>query len=491
MGKEQEILKDPVIRGFLQTHEGAAEDITRAAKELADRDDAIPALRKLLPALSKGKLPIFFSYKGKDEAAAVRIVNLLRKWSARKLRITYQADFTEQIVGKEWRKWIHDSIDKANWFILLLPDPSDDWDWCLFETGLFEAKQLSGDRLICIHHPKTDVPDQITVYQAVAAEPERVKAFLKMLYTEPNAIPGFPAINDALEPRDIANIAQEIVDAILPPRKGRFHQIFEPWVAIRTDRACEFKSKDDLDSAIVEDANDEALRLFDFGVPPQTWGELWSGLPKGTAGEDNGWREELFHVIRRIASGRRFDPIQTVFQTKFGKMYRPVVHGIDRFGDRVGPIEKYHITFTEDVRAVDRSGMPGNLYDFATVMRFAFRFRWEILERFTKEPLTEDDVERVKSAFERTETDWKSSARQMKDADLTRLFPQGASRDAFVKLLRESALIRNPERTGKLDVAIEQKDGKKIQEILKQIIPLNQEFLEMATDAFSKKIHEA
>jgi hypothetical protein len=48
--------------------------------------------------------------------------------------------------------------------------------------------------------------------------------------------------------------------------------------------------------------------------------------------------------------------------------------------------------------------------------------------------------------------------------------------------------LRNREGTGELDVAIEKKDLEKIPELLAGIIPLNQEFLEMATNRFAELV---
>ena len=50
-----------------------------------------------------------------------------------------------KLAGKPWRNKIREEIHRANWFILLLPDPSEDWDWCLYETGMFEGDLDNGE----------------------------------------------------------------------------------------------------------------------------------------------------------------------------------------------------------------------------------------------------------------------------------------------------------------------------------------------------------
>ena len=481
----QQILKDPKIKRFKETHQGAAEEIERAAKQLADKEDAITALRKLLPALDKKVVPVFFSYKKKDERAAKEIVKILRTNSADKLYISYQADFGKEITGRKWREKIRASMREANWFILLLPDPSDDWDWCLFETGLFEAHLTSADRLICIHHPDTKVPDQIEGYQAVSAAIPNVEEFLQMVYVAENPLPGMEPINRAIEGQ-IPTLARQMVEAIRPPRKPYYHQFFEPWLKFKSADAARLESADHLGRAVIVSANKEALNLFEFIDAPKTLGKLWLGLPKAT--NDSRWQEELFDAVRLIANGRKFQPVQAVFKTKAGGVYRPIALAVDRLGDERGAIESFHITFTEDVAAVDHSKMPKKLSALATVLRFAFRFRWEVLEKFAGRAITKLDVERLDIALRRMEAEWQS--RGVGDqVDIENMLPRGKARSRITRMQKEWALVRNPQGTGELDVAIEEKDTQKIRQILKRTIPVNQEFLEITTSMFSKLIH--
>src|SRR4030095_3468468 len=234
--RDSDILQDPAIADFMRMHQGTSEAVRRAATKLADENDAVPAVRKLLPALTEKTLPVFFSYKKKDEHAAKAIVELLREKSAGKLGIVYQAEFGKDIVGRKWRDEIRASIARSNWFILLLPDPSDDWDWCLFETGFFEAQRTSGDRLICLHHPDIGGPDPIKDYHAVPATVPEVENFLQLVFVKDDPIPGMKAINPALG-NQIPAIARQIVDATRPPRKTLCRVMFEPWLELRVAAA--------------------------------------------------------------------------------------------------------------------------------------------------------------------------------------------------------------------------------------------------------------
>jgi hypothetical protein len=204
-------VKDKEIADFINDNQAAIKEIRTAAEFLNNRPDAKTALIKLIPTLARKEIRVFFSYKKKDEDTARAIVELLRKWSATKLKITYQYEFGNEIVGKKWRDKIHREINKANWFILLLPDPRDDWDWCLYETGLFEAQVTSADRLICLHHPDTEIPNPIEGYQSVKATNDEVEKFLKMVFIKDNPVYGLGPVNSGIE-NDIPDIADQIVN---------------------------------------------------------------------------------------------------------------------------------------------------------------------------------------------------------------------------------------------------------------------------------------
>jgi len=476
----QELLGEPEIAQFLISHQGAAKEINSAVGLLAEEPDSVAAVKKLLPALAEKVVYVFFSYKKKDERAAKAVVNILRKYSAGKLRITYQAEFTEEIVGKQWREKIRKEVCRANWFILLLPDPSDDWDWCLYETGLFDRQPTSADRLICFHHPDTQIPSPIEDYHAVPATIPEVEKFLRMVYVKDDPVPGMRRINRAIEP-EIPKIAKDIVDAIRPPRKGLVRRRLEPWLKLKVENATKLQDRGDLDDALIVSANRKALDLFEFIEQPKTWGELRSSLIESA--EDGRWRDELFHVIRKIAQGRKFSPIQAVFHTKDGKIYRPVAYAIDRIGEG-GAIETYHLTFTEEVGVVDNTAIPNDVSTLATMLRLAFRFRWEVLEKFSDGNLTEEDIERISNAITRMEIDAESRGVLDQGAVMSLFQPQEAKR--IEEMFALWYKLRNrAERTGELDVALEKKDSLEISAHLAEMLPLNQEFLEIAAERFS------
>ncbi|MEW8337408.1 MAG: hypothetical protein AB2602_06365 [Candidatus Thiodiazotropha sp.] len=478
-----QLLRDAEISSYLNSHQGAAENIRRAADLLANEADGLKSLHKLLPALTHKTINVFFSYKAKDEKTAKSVVDILRKKSADKLAITYQAEFTENISGKPWRDKITTEICKANWFILLLPDPSDDWDWCLFETGIFEGQQSSADRLICLHHPEIAVPDPIEGYHAVAARPSEVEKFLRMVFINKDPLYGLDPVNPSLE-ENLPEIANRIVEAISPPRKNLFKQPLMPWVEICVEDPHSMTRIEDLNRAVIRYANKDALDIFDFLDQPDRWGDLVDVIEKCT--NDSRWQNELFHVIRKIGSGRRFEPIQAVFNTASDKIYKPVVCAIDRLG-RKGKIDSFQIGFIEEVGAINTAEIPLELSALATTLRYAFRFRWEILEKFAPLDLDDEDIIALDNTLQRIEHD--AESRGVSDEEsLKSLFPSKQETDEISQMYRVWYRLRNQQGTGELDIAIRDRDAEKVKVILNELTPMNRRFLNMTAERFGSLV---
>ncbi len=118
-------------------------------------------------------LNIFVSHRHEDYPAAATLRDQLQERSG--AGTTYF--LSEEIrAGARWREELLEALNNSDWFILLFTDPSRDWDWCLFEAGLFQARidepgpHQKQKRLICLHHPRVLRPDPLGDYQSVAAD---------------------------------------------------------------------------------------------------------------------------------------------------------------------------------------------------------------------------------------------------------------------------------------------------------------------------------
>lgn len=456
-------------------------------KNNVDQPQIVAGLQKPQGAFTENRINVFFSFKSKDWETAQTIVELLRKWSAEKIKIFYQGDFGRELTGEAWRNAIYEEIKKANWFILLLPDPKDDYDWCLFETGLFEAQRTCADRLICLHHHELKPPDPIIEYQAVSAEPSAVRSMLEMMFIEENPIPGMRPLNKSLAD-DIPEYADMIINAIRSPEK-LIKEFYEPWIELQIIQPAELETVEQLDEALVVSINTEALALFGLTIKKKTWGELRRSVIGGTNKDGDQWLVDLMRLIRSIGKGEIADPIQAVFQAKNGKIYKPGVLAVDR-ADVGGPIKSFHLSFHEDTSTLDRSAMPHELSFLGNLLRTTFRFRWEVLEKFSTRPLTEEDLARLDTAISRIEQDWESR-NVGEEKDIFDLFTDEKSSERVIEIIKKWRKIRNDFKTGLLDIAMEEKDVASAQKIMIDFLPENQAFLQMVSERFSNFIAES
>jgi hypothetical protein len=480
------LLRDPQVKTFLKTHQGCEDRVRRAAESLLGKEDGLAALRKVLPALGTGTINVFLSYKRKrDQETAEAIVKTLRKYSANRLRITYQGEFTKEIAGREYEEWIAHNVREAHWFVLLLPEGRKNFEWCMYETGQFKAVRTSSDRMICVHRPKAELPDAIKDLHSVELSERDMEDFLRMVYLEPDPIPGMEPVNPALS-ESISLIADEILHAITPHKLHR--RVFEPWIELQINNADRLEKVSELDPARVLSASESAMELFEFIRQPRTFGELRSGLAEKDG--DDRWRQELLHVVRKIAQGRSFDPIQAVVHIKArlqrGKIYRPVLCAIDRIGAE-GPIHSYDLAFIEEVSPIDDMGIPPDIATIAAVLRFAFRFKWEVIEPFSPNVLSEDDLGRLTNCLQRIRRDWESRG-VGGQTEILGVFRDTQQRDRVAQMLATWAKLQNRAGSGELDAAIRARDTKMVHEKLEPLVPMVEEFLKLATDRFVELI---
>ena len=242
-----------------------------------------------------------------------------------------------------------------------------------------------------------------------------------------------------------------------------------------------------LDKALIKSANKSALDLFGRDVQPETFGKLRSGLQNQSVG-DSRWLYELFCVVKKAAAGLKFYSIQGVLQSYEGKIYRPVLCAVERTM-LTNKIETYKVTFAEEVRYVDEAVIPRHVSELATLLRFAFRFKWEVLMKFGNKELTEDDVVRVGNAIGRIGKEWKSRGLVTDDALYMRIFQKEKAR-RIIAMVQYWRTMQNDEGTGELDVAIKNKDASKVSAILKEVVPLSQEFVEIVAERFAEQVAE-
>jgi hypothetical protein len=87
------------------------------------------------PSTSGARCTVFFSHKSEDKLVTKHLIELLDENTE---NVDYF--FSEKIEkGAPWRQEIVKWLDMSSYLVLVFTDPDEDWGWCLYETGFFDA----------------------------------------------------------------------------------------------------------------------------------------------------------------------------------------------------------------------------------------------------------------------------------------------------------------------------------------------------------------
>lgn len=110
---------------------------------------------------------IFISHKSHDGVEAEELQSLLLRYASSAMEIFCSEQITP---GTPWLEWIQEKLVGSNMLLLLFTDPSLDWDWCLYEAGLFTDLRGKGRQtVVCIHDPNKEPPPPLKHLQSLPA----------------------------------------------------------------------------------------------------------------------------------------------------------------------------------------------------------------------------------------------------------------------------------------------------------------------------------
>ena len=143
---------------------------------------------------SNSKITIFISYKHKHGGEIARAIReKFSVFGSNRLEFKIDEDIPP---GDDWRKWIKESIREANIMFFLRTRLDKEWDWCLYEAGLFEGlKGKDNKRLIVFYSPSSKPPSPLENLQAVEATRTKVRDFLKRFFGSSDLTEADPPIN--------------------------------------------------------------------------------------------------------------------------------------------------------------------------------------------------------------------------------------------------------------------------------------------------------
>ncbi len=287
--------------------------------------------------VSDEKFMVFISHKHDDHVLAMRVKALLE--SLNKKLITCFVSGHDITAGTDWRREVRGGLARSHVLLLLFTTPSKNWDWCLFETGLFTRFDKSEIRaVVSLFNPGQAAPSPLADLQGVPAKADKIGAFLDALCRKTWTVSD-DWRRGALAPDIRVEKLKEVAEAIEKEfsRSGSTsaHYPCHRVVLSLSDRDPIAKGIPE-SARVIEGPNDTSaytMALFDFagGSGRRTWGDLL----KAVRGTDAPWRYELDEQFRRALdealfapSPGRMNPGQ--MNSVHDRLYRPIIYSIER-----------------------------------------------------------------------------------------------------------------------------------------------------------------
>ena len=338
---------------------------------------------------------IFISHKVRDRVAAEKIRRALKLSGGDNLEIF----LSERIkAGAEWNKAIWDNLEMADWLLLLYTDPSEEWNWCLFEAGFFahRAKGAKG-KLICLHTVDVPPPAPLQGWQSVpVTDGMMLENFLKDLYS---------GINQELidSPESLRSLADSIAGAFsLKPRRkieSHWHTQYMT-LSMNATRIQELHQTGRVPaSALCGLKEDESIDIFGHESGECTMETLERGLDSHYK---EMWLKALGETLRAASLKRRPIPrIPVLYSPNTQKDYHVLLHCVARFSD--GSSE-FYLLFVERIPENEEE-QGRQLQSLGNMLKLGRAFRWKILTIFCREltvlKQTRNSQKEIKECLER------------------------------------------------------------------------------------------
>ncbi|HJU19742.1 MAG TPA: toll/interleukin-1 receptor domain-containing protein [Stellaceae bacterium] len=336
---------------------------------------------------------VFVSHKDEDSEIAATVVAALKKlFEPHQIIDCFLSERMSH--GQDWLEELHEQLHSAKYLLLIFTDPKEDWSWCMYEAGYFDAlrylkqkDQLKSSayahsrKIFCLHHADLPAPGPLAHLQATKATRERVKQFVITLIKESGA--------DIKEEEQNSTI-QEITSCFVQKDAVRLRT--HSLTLVVKDKASINPSNDLIEAMPSEcyfTGSDEALRaIFQRSADKNQlrWEDAVKTSRKAALLADSReqfdvkWLDELVDLMynaREHYYPQR--PIRgLVFTGANDIIYSPVIHEISEH--RSGTLSCEIVFLKWEGNQYPKA--PEHIRQLIIAVRMATRFRQEFLEEF-------------------------------------------------------------------------------------------------------------
>ncbi len=336
---------------------------------------------------------IFISHKHEDHALALATHEALESLSS---SIECFVSGVDIAAGADWNREIRSKLAQSHLLLLLFTRPSQAWDWCLYETGLFtrfEAVEVTA--VVCLFSPDGGTPRPLTNLQGVEARVEALGRFLTTLCKETWRVSDewrLGALAPKIRPTQIERCATTIVEAF--PHGSRDDTAYYPCHRVVLD----LSETEEIGDGIPETARvveglgaTSGFTLSLFNLAGGRRALSWRDLLIAVDGLGAGWRQQLDRRFVAALNEELFTPITATLRgwsqgRRHERLLKPVLYRILRapIASNAAPAPSeargrpMGITIVFDPQlAPTRVGGPA-----FNLVRINARFRTEVFEEF-------------------------------------------------------------------------------------------------------------
>lgn len=323
---------------------------------------------------------IFISHKDDDRDAAVAVSEAIGSFGD----IEFFIAGTSVAPGEDWRARLRKELQESDLLLLLFTAPTRDWDWCLYETGLFTRLRAEQDRpVVCIHDADGQAPSPLLSLQAVPARVLDVSRFIERLVRTTEMTQRERPINGKVTTERIEEEAAKIC-ARFGPGLDAYYSTYRLHLDLPTSAG----ELDGVPDEAVTTGTEGTLRIFGR-VTAASWGDLVADR------RDDGerWLAELDNAFNLACQGRVAAPIaQTFVAHDRTRILRPQLYRVDRRG-RI-PVAAV-VLFTEEIAP---SKVGGALFNR---LRIFERYHHEVFKALDADAeFTDADIDELVEAFD-------------------------------------------------------------------------------------------
>jgi len=323
--------------------------------------------------VNEGKLRIFVSHKVEDRAAAITLRDIFEVAGPNRFDFFLCEDIPP---GKDWREWIEESLGKSNYLFFLCTKPEAEWDWSLYETGLFEGLGKGG--LFVFYSPNSEPPEPIKHLMAIEASDKNIRNFLEIFFGGTDLTNLKKPINAAYASDKNGSLSQDAssIARLFSGKPKKRHYTDRLKVHISDSEAL---ARGTMPTDSIVDADPKILKYFGLleKNEEETW--TWGELLEHVEGNKQ-WITILEECFCKANKAEAFDPIQETFQPqKSSRIFKPVLHSLEADCDGN---KTFCVVFIEQFSEGAVVNAKEEYSTLLSCLTLGSRFQWEVYDKY-------------------------------------------------------------------------------------------------------------